>query len=293
MATQRGQQPHVVVTGAGGYIGRHVVTALLDRGARVTAIVRPGGRRSIDARADLVALDLLDQDVDLSPLLALAPDALVHLAWQAGFVHDDPSHMLLLSAHWRLLDALADAGVRLAVLGTMHEVGYHEGSITAGTPSEPLSLYGIAKDALRRASLGQLSTKTSVQWLRAFYIYGDDRHNHSIFTKLLDAADAGRTTFPFTTGKREFDFIRVDELGRQIAASVLQDDIDGIISCCTGEATPLRDVVERFIADEGLDIRLEYGAFPDRPYDSPVVYGDATKIRAIMAGDMLRASGSA
>jgi hypothetical protein len=41
--------------------------------------------------------------------------------------------------------------------------------------------------------------------------------------------------------------------------------------------------VEAYIREHGLDLELEYGAFPDRPYDSPGVWGDATKIRAIMA----------
>ena len=47
----------------------------------------------------------------------------------------------------------------------------------------------------------------------------------------------------------------------------------------------LAERVEGYIAENGLDIALDYGAFPDRPYDSPGVWGDATKIRAILAAD--------
>ena len=45
----------------------------------------------------------------------------------------------------------------------------------------------------------------------------------------------------------------------------------------------LGERVERFIRDHGYDIQLQYGAFPDRPYDSPGVWGDATRIHRIMA----------
>ncbi len=45
----------------------------------------------------------------------------------------------------------------------------------------------------------------------------------------------------------------------------------------------LADRVEAYIRENDLDIALEYGAFPDRPYDSPGVWGDATKIRQILA----------
>lgn len=120
------------------------------------------------------------------------------------------------------------------------------------------------------------------QWLRAFYIYGNDEKAQSIFGKLLRAARAGDERFPFTTGKNLYDFITVEELARQIAAVVLQDKVTGVINCCTGAPESLADRVEGFIRENGLSIALDYGAFPDRPYDSPGVWGDATEIRAII-----------
>ena len=44
----------------------------------------------------------------------------------------------------------------------------------------------------------------------------------------------------------------------------------------------LADRVEQFIKEHNLDIKLEYGAFPDRPYDSPCVFGDSSKINQIL-----------
>ena len=41
-------------------------------------------------------------------------------------------------------------------------------------------------------------------------------------------------------------------------------------------------MVETFIAERNLDIRLIYGAFPERPYDSKIVYGDNSKIKEIL-----------
>ena len=273
----------VLVTGAGGYVGRHVVTALADRGHRVIATVRPGSRSDVDARAEVLPVDVLADDLDLAAFGDL-PGTVVHLAWQDGFTHNAPSHMLNLSAHYRFLDRLVEAGVpRLAVLGTMHEVGYWEGAVTAETPTKPLSLYGIAKDALRGAAFTAWAPKTELQWLRCYYIFGDDRRNSSVFTRLLEAAERGDATFPFTTGKNLYDFIDVAELGRQIAVVATAPGVTGIINCSTGEPRSLREQVEWFIADRGLDIRLEIGAFPDRPYDSPGTWGDATLIREVMA----------
>lgn len=272
----------VVVTGAGGYLGPHVVAALADRGHEVVAVVRPGSSAATDPRAARLEADILADDFNVSAW-GDAP-ALVHLAWKDGFVHNSPAHMSQLSAHYRLLTTAAAAGTtRIVALGTMHEVGYWEGAITADTPTEPKSLYGIAKDALRRALPLAFPETVSLAWARAYYIYGDDRRSNSIFRKLLEAVDAGKPVFPFTSGKNRYDFIRVEELGRQLAALVDASDVEGTVNCSTGDPVSLADQVERFIAENRLPISLQYGAFPDRPYDSPGVWGDAAVIREVMS----------
>jgi dTDP-6-deoxy-L-talose 4-dehydrogenase (NAD+) len=273
----------VLVTGAGGYIGRHAVTALCDMGAEVIAAVR--SPREIDARAQTVVCNVLDGSADIFEKLG-KPDACLHMAWKDGFVHNSDAHMGNLSSHYRFLRDMLDGGLKqLAVMGTMHEVGYWEGAIDENTPCNPISMYGIAKDALRRSTFQMAKGKdVCLQWLRAYYIYGDDKRAVSIFGKIVQAVEEGKTTFPFTTGKNKYDFIRVEELARQIAACVMQTEVDGIINCCTGRPVSLAEQVEGFIREHGFNIRLEYGAFPDRPYDSPGVWGDAEKIRNIMSG---------
>lgn len=67
-----------------------------------------------------------------------------------------------------------------------------------------------------------------------------------------------------------------------ISTTVMQHEINGIINCSTGTPISLAQQVESFIEEHNLEIQLKYGAFPDRPYDSPCVYGDATKIQLIM-----------
>jgi len=92
----------------------------------------------------------------------------------------------------------------------------------------------------------------------------------------------GSPTFPFTSGKNKYDFINVDELAAQISAATIQTEVQGIINCCTGNPVSLADKVEEFIKEKNYKIRPEYGAFPDRPYDSPGVWGDPEKINQIM-----------
>lgn len=55
-----------------------------------------------------------------------------------------------LPSHYLFIKNLLEGGLKhIAVMGTMHEVGFFEGSIKEDTPTNPQSLYGIAKNALR------------------------------------------------------------------------------------------------------------------------------------------------
>ena len=65
----------------------------------------------------------------------------------------------------------------------------------------------------------------------------------------------------------------------------MQTEIAGIINGCTGNPGGLAEKVDAFIKEHGFSIRLDYGAFPDRPYDTPGVWGDSTKIKEIMCAE--------
>ena len=271
----------VLITGANGYIGRHVVTAALNKG--LTVLAADFDFDEVDDRVIQVTHSIFSDDDDLFEKLG-SPDVIVHLAWRNGFVHNSETHIEDLANHYHFLKRMVDSGVKqIAVMGTMHEIGYHEGAIDEQTPTNPQSLYGIAKNALRDILFNiTQNTETVVQWLRAYYIVGDDARGSSIFAKLVQAEHEGKETFPFTTGKNKFDFINIDVLAKQIVTTISQDEFSGIINVATGVPETLASRVERFITDNDFKIELTYGVFPDRPYDSPGTWADVTIINKIM-----------
>lgn len=277
------EEKSVLVTGANGYIGSHVVKFLLDQGRKVIACDLRND--NVDLRAHFIKLDvlLLSEKKDLYEDLG-KPNVVIHLAWQDGFNHYADSHMENLMSHFKFLKNIIDGGCQsVAVMGTAHEIGYHEGKISEDTPCNPLSYYGIAKNTLRQLMFVYVKDKrVSFKWLRAFYITGDDYNNHSVFTKLLELNRQGQKEFPFTKGTNQFDFIDVRDLAKQISVASVQEDVNGIINVCSGEPVSLKDKVEEFIKEKKLKIKLKYGVFPPRQYDSPVVYGDNKKISLIL-----------
>ena len=271
----------ILVTGAAGYIGRHVVKCALDMGHRV--IAADFAFKGVDERAEFCDLPLFSGDKNIWRALG-SPDVCIHLAWRDGFRHNASSHMKDLSSHIVFLNNLAAGGLpMLTVMGTMHEVGYWEGPITADTPCAPQSQYGVAKNALRQSLLLSLpATGCVLHWLRAYYITGDEAHGSSIFAKITQAEQDGKATFPFTSGKNKYDFIDVDRLAQMIVAASVQGEVNGVINVCTGRPQTLAARVEQFLRDKNYRIRLDYGAYPDRPYDSPGVWGDPAQINEIL-----------
>lgn len=273
----------ILITGANGYIGSHITQHLVDKGYNVIACDFKNNK--ISDKAFFINIDILKEanNENLYEMLN-KPTNVIHMAWQDGFNHYANSHIDNMIKHFYFLKNMIDSGVKsITVMGTAHEIGYHEGRITENTPCNPLSYYGIAKNTLRQLLLIYAQDKEiSIKWLRAYYITGDDYNNHSVFTRILQTAQEGKKTFPFTKGTNQFDFIDIKELAKQISLASIQNDIDGIINVCSGEPVSLKDKVEEFVREKNLNIEFEYGKFPQRKYDSPVIYGDNTKILKIL-----------
>ncbi len=271
----------ILVTGANGYIGSHVVKHLCDLNQDV--IATDINNNQIDNRATFIKANIFESNSNWFEYFN-KPDVCIHLAWRDGFKHNSNAHMHDLSLHYDFITNLIDNGLKhIAVMGTMHEIGYYEGAIDENTPCNPLSQYGIAKNALRKSIELYANEHNCVyQWLRAFYIFSDNDNGNSIFAKIRQAVANGQSEFPFTSGKNKFDFINVEDLAKQISACILQDKIIGIINCCSGNPVSLSDKVEWYIKKYNLNIKLAYGKYPDRPYDSSCIYGNNKKIQRIL-----------
>lgn len=271
----------ILVTGANGFLGRGIVDEIIKTGHTVVAAGFETNKVSSDAiRINGDMFEVADPYEYYGQ-----PDVLLHLAYKDGFVLNSEAHMQNLVKHTTFIDKMVSAGIKqVAVMGTMHEIGFFEGSVDENTPTHPMNFYGIAKNAIRDyTSLVTKNNDVIMQWLRAFYIVDGTAYGNSIFSKLFAAAERGDKTFPFTTGKSQYDFLDYGDFSRYVAAALTQTEVQGIINISSGEPERLSDRVERFISDHRLNIKLDYGAFPDRPFDSKAIWGDNTKIQKILS----------
>lgn len=270
----------VLVTGGNGFIGKYVVKYLLDCGYEV--IVSTVNTDGIDSRAQVTTFPIFSDDPELYSKLG-SPDICIHLAWKDGFNHNSDSHMDNLSNHVRFCRKMMSSGLKiLSCAGSMHEVGYWEGEINEKTPCNPLSQYGIAKNAFRQSLLLSNNYECAVNWLRGYYIESTDTRGKSIFSKIAQAEQEGKTTFPFNSGKNLYDFLPIELFAKYICIAGTQNKINGIIEICSGQPQSLSERIEQFIKNNGYSIKLDYGKFPDRPYDSPGIWGNPEKLHKIL-----------
>ena len=270
----------ILITGANGYLGQGIVSRVLDKGHQVVAADFVTDR--VDDRAEKRDCNLFEIN---NPYVYFGePEAVLHLAWRDGFMHYSDTHIEDFPKHYHFVKTMIETGIKkIAVMGSMHEIGFFEGSINENTPCHPVTPYGISKNALREATK-MLATKNDValQWFRGYYIVGNCQYGSSVFSKIAMTAKEGKKEFPFTQGQNQYDFIDYEDFCNQVTAAITQEKVNGIINICSGKPEKLADRVERFIRENKYDVRLKYGAFPDRPYDSKAVWGDDSKIAEVM-----------
>ena len=265
----------VLVTGANGYIGRD---------SNIDVVAADISLNKINDKVKKIETNIFENTDYLFSNLENV-ETCIHLAWRNGFVHNSITHLEDISLHYKFLKKIHEFGIKnINVIGTMHEIGYWEGEVANDTTTNPISFYGIAKNSLRQSLkiLEDSDKELFIKWLRVFYIQGDDRNNNSIFSKILQKEEEGTKTFPFTTGENKYDFINISILAEMISKAALQTEVTGIINCCSGKPVSLKEKVESFLKENNLKIKLEYGVFPDRSYDSPAIWGNNSIISKIM-----------
>lgn len=277
----------VLVTGATGFVGRHVVSALLARDHTVVAVARHADKARLLPCFTQVQFISCDLHRDFRPALSggSQTDALIHLAWPGLPNYRDFFHLgRNLPADLSFLEAAVDAGIsQIMVAGTCLEYGMQYGPLAEQGATAPITAYGLAKDTLRKSlEFLQQQKPFILQWMRLFYMHGEGQNPNSLLAQLDRAIDDDAPFFNMSAGDQLRDYLPVNAVGASFALA-LENPLacNGVINCCSGEPISVLDLVLQHRRSRSSQIELRRGHFPYPGYEPMAFWGVPSKLNAV------------
>ncbi len=275
----------VVVTGATGFIGQHVLKELTKYSVDVIAISRhPFFEQQSSSRITYIQMDLHKIPKNLSKIIG-KPDILIHLAWGGLPNYNSLHHFEVeLPMHYRFLKKFVTLGVTgITVAGTCFEYGFQSGELTEQLPTIPNNCYGYAKDSLH-SQLMYLQTHLSfsLTWGRLFYMYGEGQAQNSLYSSLHKAVERGDTVFNMSGGEQIRDYSSVANVAKYIVIIALQKRNIGAINICSGKPISVHKLVENWIIKNNWSISLNLGHYPYSDFEPMSFWGNRKKLDKYM-----------
>lgn len=268
----------VLVTGAAGFIGAHVVRELISRGDHPYALVRAGtatGRLDdLRGRLDIVATDLADRRRLATVLAEIQPDAIIHLAWYAEpgrYRRALVENLASFDASTGLLLAAAETGCPRIVLGGT--------CLENATDGPQPAIYEAAKAALHRLSDGFPASTVKVACGHVFYLYGPGEDERRVIPSVIRALVSGEE-IETTDGLQSRDYLYVADVASAFC-TLAGSTLTGGVDICSGSLVTLADVL-RTIADRiGRPDLLRLGGLGPTGDDGYARSGDAGTLRGL------------
>ncbi len=274
----------VALTGASGFIGRHVLAELVRRQQTVVAVARDSSRIATAPGVSAVSLDLAAPQRDCFERLG-RPEVLIHLAWEGLPNYRSARHTEVeLPRQLAFLRALIDAGLpALLVTGTCLEYGMQSGALRESLTPEPGTHYAIAKDQLRRELEGlRAKQHFALTWARMFYSHGPGQAAGSLLPQLAAAVASGAKRFDMSGGEQLRDYLPVEEVARLLVALALQHCDAGVLNVCSGKPLRVLDVVQSWLAEHKASIQLNLGHYPYPDYEPMAFWGERTRLDELL-----------
>ena len=276
----------ILVTGASGFLGNHVVAELqaLDFDVHVLSR-RP---YSAGAGVSVHTCDLLNQGMEqlVELFSGIQPSHLLHLAWcvEPGEFWTTPENLQWVDASLNLYRAFVMArGKRAVCAGTCAE--YDWSSLEAEallheehSPKIPSTLYGQSKlsvqETLEKASeLDELS----FAWGRLFFLYGPGEKRGRLISDAIVSLLNGEV-FEATAATQIRDFIYVVDAA-QAFAKLCDSGVEGPVNIASGKARRIEELLREVERQTGTTDLLRIGARPMHTHEAPALVADVTRLR--------------
>ena len=269
----------VLLTGATGFVGHQVLSALGDHQSQVRVVVRDGSQDQLvggkNIEQVITTQDLFAESADWWANTCSGVDTVIHVAWytESGKYLQSLKNIDCLIGSLNMAKGALKAGVRRFVgIGTCFEYDLTVGKLSIETPLNPLTPYAAAKVAFFTA-LSQLLPAHGVEflWCRLFYLYGEREDPRRLVPYIRSMLAEGKPA-ELTSGNQVRDFIDVAEAAKMITEEALGNH-QGAINICSGVPVTVRQLAERIADEYGRRDLLKFGARSDNLVDPLCVVG--------------------
>jgi nucleoside-diphosphate-sugar epimerase len=269
----------VLVTGASGFVGRHLISKLLNEDIEHIILGRntPDDRKNI--RADLLSCSDLQVKIQ-----KFKPTHLIHLAWYAehGKYWESPLNIDWMIATQRLIESFCNSGGKhVVVAGTCAEYDWGYGYCVEDlTPLAPRTLYGIAKKSTFDL-VSHLCAKYQVKlsWARIFFPYGAGEAKERLIPSLFDVFRAEKPPFGVNKGAYR-DLLHVSDVAEAICLCS-KSSVHGAINISSGCPVLLEHVVQLVASRYGKSPSSVLSLKSSRVGEPVILVGDNRKLKAL------------
>lgn len=273
----------IVVTGATGFIGKHVVRRLIQCGHSVVAVSRDIKSASGIDWFNNIEFIQCDLHEDFKPIISLInpSDVIVHFAWSGLPNYQDYFHISQnMQKDLKFLENVLRSGIKqILVAGTCLEYGMQCGPLSEDMETKPTTPYGFAKDVLRKSlQFMQDNVHFTLQWLRIFYVFGEGQNKNSMLSQLDRAIQRGDKVFNMSKGDQLRDYMPVEDVATAIEVLLRYPQLNGVINCCSGKPISIYDLALRYCSEKNSSIILNRGYYPYPDYEPMAFWGIRAKL---------------
>ncbi|HMW40300.1 MAG: NAD-dependent epimerase/dehydratase family protein [Saprospiraceae bacterium] len=270
----------ILVSGASGFIGEYVLSALRAKGIEAVALCRTMPAQGSPGITWLI--QDFGSSISSENILQISNcDRMIHLAWTGLPNYGSVAHIMdNVLPQYHFIQQILSMGIRdITITGSCLEYGMRAGAIHAEDPVDPQIPYAIAKDALHRLLRFETrKTPFRLKWVRLFYMYGAGQAASSLYSQLMEAIRNGQSEFRMSGGEQVRDFMSVEAVAEYLIDVSISESERKIFHCCSGHGTRVIDFVENLITQYHSKIKPERGYYPYPEYEPMNFYGVPTVI---------------